>query len=436
MSSSRSSSTKRLYFDNAATSFPKPPEVAAAVTRYLTQVGASPGRGAYAEAIEAGRTVNRCRDLVCKLIHGESADHIIFTLHTTDALNLAIKGIVHHARNQKPEVRGQKSEGGGGIHIITTMMDHNSILRPLHGLIPDGVEVTRVNVDPQTGLVDPSDIRKAIKPTTKLVATIHGSNVTGTIQPIAEIGAICRERNVPFLVDAAQTIGHIPIDVQAMHIDLLAFPGHKGLLGPLGTGGLYLRPGMERIVDTLREGGTGSQSERDIQPQHMPDKYEPGSHNAPGIAGLAAGVQWILNRGIKELAAHEQTLTRVMLDGLRELADGGLRVLGPQNADSRLGVFSLAIDGLEPADFAAVLEENFGILARGGMHCAPLAHQTFGTSECGGATRLSVGPFLTEDDCRYAVASIAEICHEHAASQPGTANRASASRQHGTIQPA
>ena len=394
---------RRRYFDNAATSFPKPPEVAAAVLRSLTEVGASPGRGAYKEAIEAGRTLNRCRELINRLIHGESPDHVIFTLHTTDALNLAIKGLVHHHQSRHEPV-----------HVITTWMDHNSILRPLNEVRhrDKSLEITRIAVDPRSGKADPRAIREAIRPSTRLVATIHGSNVTGAIQPVSEIGAICRERHVPLLVDAAQTIGHFPIDVQAMHIDLLAFPGHKSLLGPLGTGGLYLRPGMERLVDTLREGGTGSISERDVQPTHMPDKYEPGSHNAPGIAGLAAAVQWVLDRGIEDLWTHEQQLTRIMLDGLRNLP--GLTVLGPENHVDRLGVFSLVIDGLEPADFAAVLEENFGILARAGMHCAPLAHQTLGSSASGGATRLSLGPFLTEADVRYAVASIAEICQENA----------------------
>jgi cysteine desulfurase / selenocysteine lyase len=398
---------KRLYFDNAATSFPKPPEVAAAVVRYLTEIGASPGRGAYAEAIEAGRIVARCRELVNRLINGASPDHVVFTLHTTDALNLAIKGIVsHHRRLDEP------------VHIVTTRMDHNSILRPLNELIPRGIQVTRIAVDPQSGLVDPDDIRKAIRSHTRLVATIHGSNVTGSIQPVGSIGATCAERGVPFLVDAAQTIGHLPIDVQAMNIDLLAFPGHKGLLGPLGTGGLCIRPGLERSIDTLREGGTGSMSDRDIQPTAMPDKYEAGSANAPGLAGLAAGVEWILNRGVERLWQHEQRLIELMIDGLRQLP--GLHLLGSQTAENRCGVFSFVIDGLEPAALAGILEEHYGILARAGIHCAPLAHETLGTRASGGATRLSLGPFLTEDDVRYAVQSIAEVCHEHAALSPMT----------------
>lgn len=392
---------RRLYFDNAATSFPKPPEVAAAVSRFLTEIGASPGRGSYAEAIEAGRLLARCRERLNRLIGGESPDHIVFTLHTTDALNLAIKGIVsHHRRLDEP------------AHIVTTWMDHNSILRPLNQLIPQGVDVTRVKVDPHTGVVDPDDIHRAIRKDTRLVATIHGSNVTGALQPVADIGTICRGHNVPFLVDAAQTVGHLPIDVKAMRIDLLAFPGHKGLLGPLGTGGLYIRPGLEKSIDTLREGGTGSLSERDIQPTTMPDKYEPGSHNAPGIIGLSEGVQWILDQGVENLWRHERRLIEIMLDGLR--GQPGLRLLGPATPDDRCGVFSITIDGLEPSELAGILEEHYGILCRAGVHCAPLAHETMGTRSSGGATRLSLGPFLTEDDVRYAAGAIAEICREHA----------------------
>jgi len=396
---------KRLYFDNAATSFPKPPAVIDAMRRYMTEIGASPGRGTYAESIEAGRLFNRCRDLINNLIHGESADHIVFTLNCTDALNLAIKGFArNHLRRGDP------------VHIVTTWMDHNSILRPLNELAGEGVTVTRVPVDAVTGRVNPKHIEAAITPDTKLVATIHGSNVTGTLQPIDEIGAICRKRNVLFLVDAAQSLGHLPVNVQTMNIDLLAFPGHKGLLGPLGTGGLYLRPGLESRIDTLREGGTGSQSEQDRQPTHMPDRYEPGSHNAPGIIGLAEGVKWILDQGIDSLWKHEQNLMRTMLDGLAGLP--GLRILGLPTIEHRCGVFSLVIDGMEPTDLAMILEDQFGILARAGLHCAPLAHQTMSTSKSGGATRLSLGPFLTEDDVRYAVTSIEDLCRQHAPSHP------------------
>jgi cysteine desulfurase family protein len=392
---------KRRYFDYAATSFPKPPAVIEAMSRYATQLGASPGRGAYAEVVATARLVEQCRDRIRRLVNGASSDHIVFTLNATDALNLAIKGIAQHYNR-----RGER------VHLVTTWLDHNSILRPYNALRLDGVEITHVPVDPATGIVDPDDVRKAIRDDTRLVATIHGSNVTGTIQDIAAIGAICRAADVPLLVDAAQTLGHLPIDMQAMHIDLLAFPGHKGLLGPLGTGGLAFRPGVEQIVDTIREGGTGSISEQDVQPDFMPDKYECGSHNAIGIIGLSEGVKWILEQGVDNLWQHELQLIGHMLDGLRELP--GLRLLGPPTTKNRCGVFSILIDGLDPTELATILEDHYGVLTRPGIHCAPLAHQAFRTHVGGGATRLSVGPFLTSDDVKAATQAIAEICHAQA----------------------
>lgn len=397
---------KRRYFDNAATSFPKPPGVIEAMERYARTLGASPGRGAYREAREAGELLWRCRERICSLINGESPAHVVFTLNASDALNLAIKGVVR--------------PGDRGAHVVTTWMDHNSVLRPLNALVDElGIEQTRVEANPETGLIDPKDVRRAIRRETKLVAVVHGSNVTGTVQRIGAIGRVCREAGVPLLVDAAQTLGHIPVDVEALCIDLLAFPGHKGLLGPLGTGGLYLRPGMERIVGTIREGGTGSVSESDVQPQSLPDKYETGSHNAIGIIGLSEGVAWLLERGIESIALHERALTKRFLDALRGEDAGwvpGLRLLGPPGVEDRVGVFSVVVDGLTPGRLADLLEERYGILTRPGLHCAPLAHRTFGRdpehagADAAGATRFSLGPFLTEEDVDVATGALAEIC--------------------------
>jgi cysteine desulfurase family protein len=396
---------RRLYFDNAATSFPKPPEVAQAMLRYMNEIGASPGRGGYAEALEAGRIVTRCRELINRLIGGESPSHVVLTLNASDAMNLALKGVArHHLRRGEP------------VHIITTHMDHNAALRPLRELGRDGVDVTRVEIDPASGRLDPESIVGAMRTHTRLVVMTHASNVTGIVQPAREVGDICRQRNVLFLLDAAQTLGHMPMSVGALNVDLLAFPGHKGLLGPLGTGGLYIRPGLERGIDTLREGGTGSASESDSQPQVLPDKYEPGSPNGPGIAGLAAAVQWIMDRGLDDLWEHERRLMAIMLDGLR--AAPGVRLVGAPALDGRIGVISLTVDGFDPNDVAAILEEHYGVLVRAGLQCAPLAHQAMGTL-VGGTLRLSVGPFITEDDARYAVSSMIEIAGEsgvHAAS--------------------
>lgn len=385
----------RLYMDNAATSFPKPPEVSQAMAHYATDLGASPGRGAYVEARETGRLMQQCRQRINTLIHGEDENHVIFTLNTTDALNLAVKGLV------RP-----------GDHVITTWMEHNSILRPLNHLVQHhDVQQTRIPCDPQTGLVDPDAIRAAIQPNTRLIAVVHGSNVTGTVQPIAQIGQIARQCAVPLLVDAAQTCGHLPIDVQADCIDLLAAPGHKGLLGPLGTGFLYLRPGIENMMRTVREGGTGSASEHDVQPTFMPDRFEAGSHNAIGILGLSQGVQWILDQGVDALWKHQQTLIQTMLDGLQGLP--GLTCYGPPTLANRCGVFSLRIQGYDdPAALSHRLEDEFDILTRSGIHCAPLAHQTIGTHAIGGTTRLSFGPFLQIHDVQAACQALAHLCQQ------------------------
>jgi selenocysteine lyase/cysteine desulfurase len=243
-----------------------------------------------------------------------------------------------------------------------------------------------------------------------LIALTHASNVTGTVQPIRDIGHIARARGIPFIVDAAQSAGHLPIDVREDNIDLLAAPGHKGLLGPLGTGFLYIRPGLEKILRPLKEGGTGSISENDRQPDFLPDKYEPGSHNAIGIAGLSEGGKWVLDQGIEKLAAHDLDLVRMMIDGLSNIE--GLTYYGPQGVRNRLGVFSVRIDGFEPYELAAVLESHYGILTRPGIHCAPLAHQAIGTTPFGGTTRLSFGPFLSKQDVKFAGDALAEIAME------------------------
>ncbi|HEX4052983.1 MAG TPA: aminotransferase class V-fold PLP-dependent enzyme [Tepidisphaeraceae bacterium] len=384
---------RRLYFDNAATSFPKPKQVMEAMARYATRLGASAGRGAYREAVETGELLSECRRKLNGLFHGENSEHFVFTLNCSDALNLAIKGLID------PKDKS---------HIICTQVDHNSILRPVNALVDGGfIEQTRVAVDPATGLVDPDDIAHAIRPDTRLIVLTHASNVTGTVQPIREVGKIARGRDIPLVVDAAQSAGHLSIDVQADCIDLLAAPGHKGLLGPLGTGFLYIRPGMEKVLHPIREGGTGSASESDRQPDFLPDKYEPGSHNAIGIIGLSEGVQWVLSQGVETLAAREAELCGAFIDGI----DGvqGLTYYGPRGVKNRVGVFSVNVDGLDAHELAIVLESNYGILTRSGIHCAPLIHQAIGTATSGGTTRLSFGPFLSEQDINFAADALAEI---------------------------
>jgi cysteine desulfurase/selenocysteine lyase len=407
-------SPKRLYLDNAATSFPKPACVHEAMLRYATEIGASPGRGAYAESREGANLLWRCRDALSRFFnHGgpshTAPEHVIFTLNTSDALNLAIKGVIRRALREDPSRR---------VHAVTTDMDHNSVLRPFNALAQTEPRFswTAVAADPLTGLVDPDDLRAALTPETELVATVHASNVTGTVQPLAAFGAICRAAGVTLLVDAAQSAGHTEVDCDAMGIDLLAVPGHKGLLGPLGTGALLIRPGLEHSIDPLREGGTGSVSESAFHPETMPDRFEPGSHNTPGIVGLGAALDWLINAehqfgaGIDAIFAHERRLTEVFIDAWHAVDAPGLRLLGPQTTADRLGVFSVVHDVLGPHELAMILESEHGVLTRSGIHCAPHAHNTLGTTDRGGATRLSVGAFVTEDDVRTAVDALGSIC--------------------------
>ena len=384
---------ERIYLDNSATSFPKPDAVAEAMVDFAANCGASAGRGAYAEAKACEKMIAACRAKVATLINAESPERIVFAMNCSEGLAIAVRGLL----NTAPP----------GAHAIATAMEHNSVLRPFNALkAQTGLEPEFIPCDPRTGLVDPDDIRHAIRPTTRLIACVHVSNVTGTIEPIEEVAAIAREHDVPCLIDSAQAAGHVEIDVQMLGADFVGFPGHKGLLGPLGTGVLYIRPGMEDRLDTMKEGGTGTISEQPVQPQTMPDKYEIGSHNAIGLAGLGEGVTWVLDRGVAALREHDRALCELFL----ELTDGvnQLTVYGPRNIDQRTGVFSMNVEGMAPGELAAVLEKDFSICSRPGVHCAPLAHKTIGTHPTG-TCRLSFGPFTTEDHVRRAADALARI---------------------------
>ncbi len=371
---------RRVYFDNAATTFPKPPGVAAAMTHYVESIGASAGRGAYREAVESGKLLARTRDQIRSLLGAKPADPVIFCHNGTDALNTALKSILRT-----------------GDHVVTTAMDHNSVLRPLSALEQRReISWCAVPVEPRTTLIDPREIAGRITANTRLVAVNHASNVTGALQPIAEIGEICRRRGILFLVDAAQTAGHVPIDFSDLPVDFMALPGHKGLLGPLGTGVLLIRDGLQDRLQSVREGGTGSKSEQPVQPLDLPDLLEAGSHNAVGIAGLSAALDYLEQRGISEIHQQEQQLIQQTLAAFANL--DGLALHGPTDSPRRVGVFSICVEGLEPNDLSALLETQFGLLTRSGLHCAPLAHQTIGTEKSGGTTRISFGPFHTPAD--------------------------------------
>ncbi len=402
--------TVRRYFDNSATSHPKPPGVLAAVQDYFENVHASAGRGAYEEARTSERILESCRAAVHNLFNCKPRDHVIFTLNGTDALNMVIKGVV------RPN-----------DHVVTTCMDHNSVLRPLSALEQQrGIRWTALPVDPHTTRLDPRQLAEAIRPETRLVAVNHASNVTGVLQPIDDVARICRERGVPCLIDAAQSAGHVPIDFGSLPVDYLALPGHKGLMGPLGTGVLVVRDGAAQFMETTREGGTGSVSESATQPDDLPDRFEAGSHNAVGLAGLLASVEWILDQTVAALRTHELALCGRLIERLNAI--DGLAWFGPRDVQHRVGVFSVRLDGLEPPELSVILEREFGILSRSGLHCAPLAHRTIDTLERGGTTRLSLGAFTTAADVDAVADALADIARRSDADLSATLAANAASR--------
>lgn len=358
--------------------------------RYHRELGVAVGRGAYRRSTETQAEVHRCRQRAARLFNAERPESVVFTFNGTDSLNLAIHGLLQ-----------------AGDHVISTVVEHNSVIRPLRELERDGlISVTIVPVNAQ-GVIDPDDIRHALRPNTRLIALTHASNVTGAIQPVVEVGRIAREVGVLFLIDAAQSVGHLPIDVRALNADLLACPGHKGLLGPLGTGLLYIRPGVEQFLRCTRQGGTGTRSEEEFQPDHLPDKYEPGNHNAPGLFGLSAALEWLLAQPADAGRDHELLLTRQLIAGLGGIAN--ISIHGPATAEDRVGVVSLSIPNTEPQVFATLLDDMAQIEVRAGLHCAPGAHRALGTFQHGGTVRLSIGRFTAPHEIDIAIETLRQI---------------------------
>lgn len=377
-----------IYFDNAATSWPKPEETVLAMNGYLRETGGSPGRSGHRLSIAAGRIMLDTRELLAELLCVPDSACIVYTKNATEALNIAISGLL------KP-----------GDHVITSGMEHNSVMRPLRAMETVGVELSVIGCS-QEGKLDPGDVRAAIKSSTRAIFLMHASNVTGTIMPVAEIGRIARDHDLAFCVDAAQTAGALPIDVSAMDIDLLAFTGHKSLFGPQGTGGLYIKKGLEKAISPLMRGGTGSQSEMESQPGFMPDKYESGTQNAVGIAGLGAGIRFILDRGIDAVRKKEASLTALFIEGAASMP--GVTVYGCKDAMDRMPIVSFNVDGIDPAQVSLEMDERFGIMSRPGLHCAPVAHRTIGTFPAG-AVRFSFGYFNTGEQVHAALNALAEI---------------------------
>ncbi|MGE5380731.1 MAG: aminotransferase class V-fold PLP-dependent enzyme [Methylocystaceae bacterium] len=378
-----------VYMDNAATTWPKPEAVYQAIDNFNRNLGANPGRGSNKRTLEAGMVLLDTRESLAQLFNIQDSCQIVYTPNVTEALNLGIKGLV-----------------SAGDHVITTSMEHNSVARPLHVLQQHGVELTIVGCAPD-GSLNPEDTAKAIKSNTRLIVMMHASNLVGTIMPITEVGKIAHEHGIPFMVDSAQTAGVLPIDVERDNIDLLAFTGHKGLLGPQGTGGLYIRPGIE--VRQLKEGGTGSLSNLLEQPSVLPDRYESGTQNGPGIAGLGAGIKYIREHGLADIRAHEQMLTDYLLTGFDEIP--GVIIYGPRNSERQTAVVSINVDGMDCGELSLYLDHEFGIITRSGLHCTPLAHQTIGTLERG-TCRFSPGLFTTKADIETVVKAVHAIAKQ------------------------
>jgi len=376
------------YFDNAATSWPKPEATGAAMERFLRECGGSPGRSGHRLSIAAGRIVLEAREAMAALIGADDPLRIVFTKNATEALNIALRGFL------KP-----------GDHVITSSMEHNSVMRPLRQLEADGVALSVLPCSGR-GELDPGTIRPAIRTCTRMMVLTHASNVTGTILPIAEAARIVHDHGIAVCIDAAQTAGALPIHVGEMGIDLLAFTGHKALFGPSGTGGLYIAPGLEEQLRPLMAGGTGSRSEFEGQPDFLPDKFEAGTPNSVGLAGLGAGVSWLLARGVETVRTHETALTARFLEGLRDTP--GIFLYGPQDPSLQTAVVSFNIAGLEPSEAALALDERFGILSRPGLHCAPAAHRTIGTFPRG-TVRFGFGLFNTPDQIDRAIEALRSL---------------------------
>jgi len=375
-----------IYFDNAATSWPKPPAVRDALAEYFDEAGGNPGRSGHRMSVAAARLVENAREKLAELFNVADPSRIVFTHNATHALNVALMGLLHP-----------------GDHVVTTSLEHNSVMRPLRHLETLGVELTSVACTPE-GLLDADGVGRALRPNTRLLVTTHASNVVGTLMPIGALSRLARERKITYLVDASQTAGAIPIDLHEVNVDVLAFSGHKGLLGPTGTGGMCIREGV--VLAPLMRGGTGSDSAHEIQPDFLPDAFESGTQNVAGIAGLGAGVRFLLEIGIDTVRMHEQQLVAEFLSGASEIP--GIILYGPRDAALHCGVVSFNVAGAMPSEVALILDESFAIMARSGLHCAPAAHRALGTFPTG-TVRFSFGWFNTPAEVQRALEALREV---------------------------
>ena len=392
---------QQLYLDNASTSFPKPREVSDAVFQYMTGVGSNIGRGGYASAYAAEETVFAARQLLCDFFGGDDPKNVVFTKNITESLNVLLRGLLH-----------------AGDHVLVSAMEHNAVMRPLQLLgrevgpdepVPaDMLTFSRIPCDKE-GNLELAYLPKLMRTNTKAIIMTHASNVCGTLLPVAMVGAFCKEQGLFFILDSAQSAGLFPINMQELGVDALAFTGHKGLLGPQGIGGFILREHMVEQVAPLLVGGTGSLSHTERTPGFMPDKFEAGTLNLPGIAGLAAGVSWLKEQGLERIRAHELALTAQLLAGLATLEQQGLlRIVGRRDCEQRTSVVSIAHTHQDIALVAYELAEKYGIATRVGLHCAPNAHKTLGTYPTG-TLRFSLGWHNNEAEVATALAALKEV---------------------------
>ena len=377
-----------IYLDNASTTFPKAPTVATAMSDYITNRGININRGSYALAYDVEDIIYTTRQRLHPLFNGHDPAHVIFTQNVTMSLNMVIKGLLK-----------------AGDHVLVSSMEHNAVMRPLTQLLDKGITFDTIPCD-STGSIQMDSIEPLIRPNTVALIINHASNVCGTIQPLESIGPICKAHNLQFIVDAAQTAGVIPIDVKACHIDALCFTGHKGLLGPQGIGGIILTKEMAQNLTPLIAGGTGSFSHLETMPTHMPDAFESGTLNLPGIIGLNEGLAYIESQGMENIHNHELALTQSFLEGLQSI--DGINIVGKQNIQDRTAVVSITIDGMDPANIAYELESTYHIMTRVGLHCAPRAHQTLGTYP-EGTVRFSFGYANTHKDVESALSALNTI---------------------------
>jgi cysteine desulfurase / selenocysteine lyase len=382
-----------IYCDNAATTYPKPPEVLAFATDWYAKFGVNPGRSGTDLAIEAEEMLTKTRTRLARFFGATGdVDRLVFTQNASDSLNIAIQGMLE-----------------AGDHVITTDLDHNSVIRPIYHLTEfDGIESTYLPFD-ELGRVDPDDLRNAIQPNTKLVVMTHGSNALGTVQPVAEIGAICREKGIPLVLDVAQTAGMIPIDIEAMKVDVVCFTGHKSLMGPSGIGGMYVREGIE--IAPLRYGGTGVRSEHPDHLDEYPWRLECGTGNLLGIAGLHAAQDWIDKQGFEAIVSKERGLTEQLLMGLLEI--DGVTIYGDRRVENHLPVVSVNVDGMTANNVGTLLDVKFGIATRTGLQCAPRVHQRLDTVARKGTVRISLGPFNTAAHVEAVLDGLQDISKRH-----------------------